>query len=100
MLADLIKRYGANELRFTLRQNILIRHVREAFLPKFYTELKALGFTDLGYNSTADITACPGTDTCNLGISSSTGIAVELEQMLKTEYPNYINNKKLAIKIS
>jgi sulfite reductase (ferredoxin) len=34
-----------------------------------------------------DITACPGTDTCNLGIASSTGIAEELERVLKLESP-------------
>ncbi|WP_437824486.1 HEPN domain-containing protein [Tenacibaculum mesophilum] len=100
LLADLIKKYGANELRFTLRQNILIRHVREEFLPFFYTELKKLGFADAGYNSLNDITACPGTDTCNLGIASSTGIAAELEHVLKAEYPQYVNNKDITIKIS
>ncbi|OSY88094.1 nitrite reductase [Tenacibaculum holothuriorum] len=99
-LADLIKKYGANELRFTLRQNILIRHVREELLSFFYTELEKLGFAESGYNSLVDITACPGTDTCNLGISSSTGIAVELERVLKTEYPQYANVKELTIKIS
>ncbi|MFT7901387.1 HEPN domain-containing protein [Tenacibaculum ascidiaceicola] len=100
LLADLIKKYGANELRFTLRQNILIRHVREEFLPFFYTELQKLGFADAGYNSLNDITACPGTDTCNLGIASSTGIAAELERVLKAEYPQYVNNKDITIKIS
>lgn len=100
LLADLIKKYAANELRFTLRQNILIRHVREEFLPFFYVELQKLGFTEVGYNSIADITACPGTDTCNLGISSSTGIAAELERVFKTEYPEYLNNKEVTIKIS
>ncbi len=100
LLADLIKKYGANELRFTLRQNILIRHVREELLPLFYVELKKLGFVASGYNTIADITACPGTDTCNLGISSSTGIAAELERVLKTEYPQYVNNKEITIKIS
>src|SRR5690606_37002448 len=99
-LAHLIKTYAANELRFTLRQNILIRHVKEAYLPIFYQELKTLGFTDLGYNSTLDITACPGTDTCNLGIASSTGLASELERVLWTEYPQYVSNKELTIKIS
>ncbi len=99
-LANLIKKYGANELRFTLRQNILIRHIREEFLPFFYTELKKMGFSDTGYNSLADITACPGTDTCNLGITSSTGIAAELERVLKTEYPQYLHNKEVTIKIS
>jgi len=100
LLADLVKKYAANEIRLTLRQNILIRHVRAELLPLFYVELSKLGFTELGYNSTSDITACPGTDTCNLGISSSTGIALELERILKEEYPAYINNKEIAIKIS
>ncbi|RIA10670.1 sulfite reductase (ferredoxin) [Flavobacteriaceae bacterium MAR_2010_72] len=99
-LAHLIKTYAANELRFTLRQNILIRHVKEALLPFFYQELKALGFTQLGYNSTLDITACPGTDTCNLGIASSTGLATELERVLLEEYPQYQNNTDITIKIS
>ncbi|TRZ44395.1 HEPN domain-containing protein [Robertkochia solimangrovi] len=99
-LAKLIRDYAANELRLTLRQDILIRHVREEFLPLFYLELKELGFTELGYNSTADITACPGTDTCNLGIASSTGIAVVLEEVLKNEYPEYVDNRDIAIKIS
>jgi sulfite reductase (ferredoxin) len=46
-LADLIKAYAADELRFTLRQNILIRHVKEELVPIFYQKLKALGFTKL-----------------------------------------------------
>ena len=100
LLADLVKKYAANEIRFTLRQNILIRHVREDVLPFFYVELQKLGFAKAGYNSTTDITACPGTDTCNLGIASSTGIAVVLEKVLKEEYPQYLNNKEITIKIS
>ena len=99
-LAHLIKNYAGDELRLTLRQNILIRHVKEAYLPFFYQELKALGFTELGYNSTLDITACPGTDTCNLGIASSTGLATELGRILAIEYPQYVNNKAVTIKIS
>lgn len=100
LLADLIKNYGANELRFSLRQNIVIRHIKEENLPFFYQELTKLGMTDLGYNTIGDITACPGTDTCNLGIASSTGIAEELERVIKTEYPQYSNNSEIEIKIS
>ncbi len=100
LLADLVKKYAGNEIRLSLRQNILVKHVREDLLPFFYVELAKLGFVELGYNSAQDITACPGTDTCNLGIASSTGIAVELERIIKEEYPQYINNKDLTIKIS
>jgi len=100
LLSDLVETYAAGELRLTLRQNIVIPFVKEALIPFFYTELKKLGFTELGYNKAVDITACPGTDTCNLGISSSTGIARELENIIKSEYPQYLNNEDLVIKIS
>ena len=99
-LADLVETYAAGELRLSLRQNIVIPFVREDLVPFIYTELEKLGFTELGYNKAVDITACPGTDTCNLGISSSTGIARELENVIKTEYPEYLNNNDLVIKIS
>ncbi|MEM8521422.1 HEPN domain-containing protein [Flavobacterium sp. PL12] len=100
ILADLIKNYAANELRFSLRQNIVIRNVKDENLPFFYQELAKLDMVALGYNSTADITACPGTDTCNLGIASSTGIAEELEKVIEAEYPYYKNNSEIEIKIS
>ncbi|CAZ94906.1 HEPN domain-containing protein [Zobellia galactanivorans] len=100
LLADLVDQYAAGELRLSLRQNILIPYVANELIPFFYTELKRLGFVEAGYNRAVDITACPGTDTCNLGIASSTGIAEELERIIKTEYPQYISNPDVAIKIS
>lgn len=99
-LSNLIEQYASDELRFTLRQNILIRHVKLERLPFFYTSLKAIGLADIGYESASDITACPGTDTCNLGIASSTGMANALESVIENEYPEYLNNKLLTIKIS
>ena len=100
LLAGLVQKYAAGEIRLSLRQNILIPFVKEENIEFFYTELKKLGFTEVGYNKALDITACPGTDTCNLGIASSTGIAEELERVIKTEYPDYINNEDVVIKIS
>ena len=100
LLANLVDVYAAGEIRLTLRQNIVIPFVKEALLPFFYTELKKLEFVEAGYNKAVDITACPGTDTCNLGIASSTGIAKELERVIATEYPQYLKNEDLVIKIS
>jgi sulfite reductase (ferredoxin) len=100
LLADLVEKYAAGEIRLTLRQNILIPFVKEDLLPFFYKELDTMGFAEAGYNKAVDITACPGTDTCNLGIASSTGIAAELERVIKTEYPQYLENMDLVIKIS
>ncbi|MFD2564236.1 HEPN domain-containing protein [Aquimarina rubra] len=100
LLADLVERYAAGEIRLSLRQNILIPFVKEDLVPFFYQELEKLGFVEAGYNKAVDITACPGTDTCNLGIASSTGIAEELERVIKTEYPQYLEKEDLVIKIS
>ncbi|SHG83939.1 HEPN domain-containing protein [Flagellimonas flava] len=99
-LARLVQKYAAGEIRLSLRQNILIPYVKEALIPFFYSELEKLGFVEAGYNKALDITACPGTDTCNLGIASSTGIAEELERVIKAEYPQYISNPDVVIKIS
>jgi sulfite reductase (ferredoxin) len=52
----------------------------------------------LGYDTINDITACPGTDTCNLGIASSTGIAEE--KSIKIRVPQYKENREITIKIS
>ena len=100
ILADLIKNYAGDELRFSLRQNILVRHVREDLLPFFFQELGKIDMVALGYESIQDVTACPGTDTCNLGIASSTGIADKLGKVLRAEYPEFADNKDLMIKIS
>ncbi|WP_298782515.1 HEPN domain-containing protein [uncultured Polaribacter sp.] len=100
LLADLVDEYAAGEIRLTLRQNIVIPFVKEDLVPFFYQELEKLGFVQAGYNKAVDITACPGTDTCNLGIASSTGIAEELERVISAEYPQYLQNEDLIIKIS
>lgn len=100
LLADLVDKYAAGEVRLTLRQNIVIPFVKEDLVPVFYQELEKLGFVEAGYNKAVDITACPGTDTCNLGIASSTGIAEELEKVIAAEYPQYLKNEDLIIKIS
>lgn len=100
LLANLVETYAAGEIRLTLRQNIVIPFVKQDLVPFFYIQLEKLGFVEAGYNKAVDITACPGTDTCNLGIASSTGIAAELEKVIAAEYPQYLKNADLVIKIS
>ncbi len=98
--AAIIPKYASDDVRITVNQGFLLKYVEKAALPALFNALNAIGIAEPGFDSTADITACPGTDTCNLGISSSTGISTALEKMLKEEYPDIIFNKNIKIKIS
>ncbi|MHC2993756.1 nitrite reductase [Pontibacter sp. HJ8] len=99
-LAALVDAFAADDIRVTQGQNLLLKFVKEAHLPYFFFRLQELGLASPGYDSLADITTCPGTDTCNLGISNSTNITKVLEQVVVEEYPEFLFNKDLKIKIS
>ena len=98
--ADIAEKYAADDIRITVNQGYLLKFVTKDALKPLFNELNKVGLAEPGFDSTADITACPGTDTCNLGISSSTGIAKVLEEVVKNEYPDLIQNNDLKIKIS
>jgi sulfite reductase (ferredoxin) len=99
-LAEIVDKYAGGDIRFTIDQSILLKFVLPENLLFLYEELKTIGFATSGYNSIADVTACPGTDTCNLGISNSTDVAVVIEQVIREEYPELIYNNEIKIKIS
>jgi len=99
-LAEIVKKYAADDIRITINQNLLIKYVPKNKLPQIYSELNHLQLAEPGFGSTADITTCPGTDTCNLGISNSTGIAALFEKLIKEDFSDLIYNKDLTIKIS
>jgi sulfite reductase (ferredoxin) len=81
-LADIARRYVGDNIRTTVEQNIVLRWVAEADLPALYRDLKAVGLGKPGAGTLLDVTACPGTDTCKLGIASSRGLAAELSERL------------------
>jgi sulfite reductase (ferredoxin) len=81
-LADIARRFVKDTMRTTVEQNILFRWVSEADLPEFYQAIKAIGLGAADAATIVDVTACPGTDTCKLGIASSRGLARELRYRL------------------
>jgi sulfite reductase (ferredoxin) len=100
LLAQIAKTYASEEIRITINQGYLLKFVRPENLPSLHHSLDDISLADPGFNSANDITACPGTDTCNLGISDSTSITVELEKVISKEYPDLIYNNNIKIKIS
>ena len=100
-LADIARKHVGDNVRITVEQNLILRWVSEADLPAVYEALRAIGLAEPGAGTIVDITACPGTDTCKLGIASSRGLAAELRTRLtarSASLPDAI--KDLKIKIS
>ena len=99
-LVDAIKPYVADEIRITQTQGLLLKYVRKEALPALYAGLTDLDLSAPGFDSPADVTTCPGTDTCNLGISNSMTLSRVLEDLIYNEYEDLIYNREIKIKIS
>ncbi|MBC7812547.1 MAG: nitrite/sulfite reductase, partial [Burkholderiales bacterium] len=100
-LADIARKYVGDNVRMTVEQNIVMRWVSNHDLPAIYRELTAIGLGAAGAGTIVDITTCPGTDTCKLGIASSRGLAGELRTRLaanNASLPEAV--KGLRIKVS
>lgn len=80
-VADLAERYSNGNLRTTINQNLVIRWIPADQIPHLYEDLASHGLADPGAELVEDIIACPGTDTCGLGITSSKGLARALAEV-------------------
>jgi len=100
-LADITRRFTGDHARTTVEQNIVLRWIHTVDLPALYLALTEINLHQPGAETIVDITACPGTDTCKLGIASSRGLAGELRQRLATKGWQYDESvRDIRIKIS
>jgi sulfite reductase (ferredoxin) len=100
-LADIVRKFTTETVRTTVEQNFVIRWTAKSDLPALYSALQAAKLADPGAGAIVDIVACPGTDTCKLGISSSRGLAAELRKRLAEKSFQFDQPvDKLHIKIS
>jgi sulfite reductase (ferredoxin) len=99
-LAEIVENIADEDIRVSVNQGLLFRYVQKEYLPYLYNRLKALNLAEAGFDSTHDITSCPGSDTCNLAVTNSTELARQLEAMLDKEFGNLKYEKNIKIKIS
>jgi sulfite reductase (ferredoxin) len=100
-LADLARAYAGGAVRLTVDQNLVFRWVSEGDLPALHSDLRSIGLGDPGAGTILDIAACPGTDTCKLGIASSRGLAGELRSRLAARFASMDEAVRgLRIKVS
>ena len=99
-LIEKLKDVIADDVRVTINQGLQLRFIKPEHLEYVYSVLDEEGLAAAGFGSVADVTSCPGTDTCNLGISNSTSTALALSEVIEEEFPEFLYNKEIAIKIS
>ncbi|MEK6235985.1 MAG: nitrite/sulfite reductase [Planctomycetales bacterium] len=85
-LADAARRFTNGTIRATVEQNFVLRWISKSDVPALFEALDAAGLSQPGAGAVLDIVACPGTDTCKLGISSSRGLAAELRERLEKKW--------------
>ena len=99
-IAEMVQNYASEDMRITMNQGLLLKFVRAESLPYFYQELNKMNFATPGFDSIADVTTCPGTDTCNLGVTNSMTLGKILEDVILDEFYHLIFDSEIKIKIS
>jgi sulfite reductase beta subunit-like hemoprotein/uncharacterized protein (UPF0332 family) len=100
-LADVVRRFSAGQLRISIEQNIYLPWVREEELCDLYVALRKLSLAERGVGTITDVTTCPGSDTCRLGIASAKGLGSALGDAFNGPLAKYAESTREArIKIS
>ena len=82
VLASLSRAYADGTVRLTLDQNLFFRWVPEAAVPEFFIRLAAAGLAAPGAATIADVTSCPGAESCKLAVTQSRGLGRTLSDAL------------------
>jgi sulfite reductase beta subunit-like hemoprotein len=99
-LAFVARQFGEGWVRTTNQQNVLLRWIPDAKLPAVFRLFKVAGLAEPSADRLADITACPGADTCRLGIASSRSLALAIGEIFRNGHARFADEPGLRIKIS
>jgi sulfite reductase (ferredoxin) len=81
-LAEFLAPLGEDVIRFTMRQNILLRNIPGQLLNSLYQELKDLGVEVDLPRILNSLVSCAGADTCRLGICLARGASSAIKKSL------------------
>jgi sulfite reductase beta subunit-like hemoprotein len=99
-IAHVAREYGDGTVRATNQQNLTIRWIPLDALGAVYATLADAGLAAPGAERLLDVTTCPGADTCQLGITSSRGLALALTAMIERDLGDLADESGIHIKIS
>ena len=99
-IAKISNTYAGGTIVNTVNQNMMIPWVREDAFGAVYGELKKVGLHRAGTEEIRDITCCPGSETCNLGITASRGLVAHLNEKMDNGLNFSEDLEHLSIKAS
>ncbi len=100
IVADLARVYGDGTVRTTPQQNLVMRWVRREDLAGLYRRLRAAGLAGAGAGTIADLTACPGAESCRLAVTQSRGLGRALSALFEARPDLAALAAEASIKIS
>jgi sulfite reductase beta subunit-like hemoprotein len=83
VLGELARAYGDGTIRVTPDQDLVFRWVNTCDLRQLYRRLAAAGLALAEAGTIADVTSCPGAETCRLAVTQSRGLGRMLEDHLR-----------------
>jgi sulfite reductase (NADPH) hemoprotein beta-component len=100
ILGDLATAFGDGMIRITAEQDLVFRWVPTDAVPELYRQLAAAGMGLPDAGTIADVTSCPGAESCKLAVTQSRGLGKFLGDYLR-DHPELIAAAPdLQIKIS
>ena len=99
-LAAIMRFYAGGYARTTVQQNLVLRWVREECVYDVWRELSDLGLGDPGSREINDVVSCPGTDSCKLGITSSMGLNLAVQERIERMQIEDELTREINVKIS
>ena len=100
VLADLAGVYGDGLVRVTQEQDLLFRWVRNEDVEAMFRRLAATGLALPDAGTIADVTSCPGAESCKLAVTQSRGLGDLLGSFLRSRPDLVAAATDLQIKIS
>jgi sulfite reductase beta subunit-like hemoprotein len=99
-VAGIARRYCGGRVRTTITQNMTLRWIPAQHLPNVHAELTQAVLGAHEAEHLADVTRCPGADTCQLAITHSRGLAEALGELFANGLAQDPVLQDLTIKIS
>ena len=84
VIGDLARAYGDGLVRVTPEQDLVFRWVNASDARQLYRRLAAAGLGLAEAGTVADVTSCPGAESCRLAVTQSRGLGRLLEDHLRT----------------